>query len=219
MHVEEIVISQLPSDPIKEQPRETRVCDIGLRQHNGIRFCKCSFELFNHHFLSVKIDKAFRRTREYELHIGILDPEPIRSLRISWLNLVAFSVLAGTAGLAGYTNFFPNSNILAVILGVCAGLFLILAVYHSQDRLVFYSQNGRTPLVTLFNRNPDQETLSTFITIFTDQIKEANTNLNFICGNERLNVELKEHRCLMEKGIISRKGYDISKSRILDSHQ
>lgn len=94
----------------------------------------------------------------------------------------------------------------------------MLAVYRSHDRLVFYSQNGRTPLVTLFNRNPDQETLSTFISIFTDQIMEASTNLNFICGNERLNAELKEHRRLMEKGIISRKGYDISKSRILDRH-
>ena len=190
-----------------------------LKQHNRIRFCECSFELFNHHFLSIKNDEAFCRAREYELHIGILDPKPIRSLRISWRNLAAFSVLAGTSGLAGITNILPNSNILTLILGACAGLFLILAVYHSHDRLVFYSQNGRTPLVTLFNRNPDQETLSTFISIFTDQIMEASTNLNFICGNERLNVELKEHRRLMEQGIISSKGYDISKSRILDRHR
>lgn len=218
MRVEEIVISQSPSDPIEVQPRDTRVCGVALKQYNRIRFCECTFELFNQHFLAIKINDVFRQAREYDLHIGILDPEPIRSLRVSWRHLAAFSVLAVAAGLAGFTNLLPNSGIWPAMLVACAGLFLILCVYRSHDRLVFYSQTGRIPLVTMFNRNPDRKTFSRFISIFTEHIREASANLNLLSGNERLNAELREHRRLMEENIISMKRYDIAKSRILDRH-
>ncbi|MEN8106534.1 MAG: hypothetical protein ABFS22_00845 [Pseudomonadota bacterium] len=219
MHIKEIVISPIPSDPVEEQPRNGRVYGIALKQHNRIRLCKCAFELFNQHFLSIIIDEAFHRTREYELHIGILDPEPVRSLRVNWGHLAAFFVLAVTAGLAGSTNLLPDSGIWPSLLGACAGLFLILCVYRSHDHLVFYSRNGRIPLVILFNRNPDRETFSRFITVFTEHIREASANLNLVSGSERLNTELREHRRLMEEDIISRKRYDIAKSRILDLHR
>lgn len=219
MQIEEIVISELPSEPTEEQSNKVQELNATLKQNSQLRLCEYSFELFNHHFLSIKMDKAFYRTSEYQLHIGILDPEPIRSLRISWGFLVAFSVLAGTAGMTGFTNLLPNYSILTPILLVCAGLFLLVAVYRSHYRLLFYSQNGRIPLVTLFNRKPDQDTFSTFISILTDQIREASTNLDFIYGNEMLNVELREHRRLMETGIISRDEYNISKSRILRRHR
>ena len=219
MRIEEIDIPPIPSDPIEERPRNIRVCGVALKQYNQFQLCKSAYKLFDQHFLSIKIDAAFRRAREYELNISILDSEPIRSLRVSWGYLAAFSVLAVTAGLAGSTNLLPNSGIWPAVLGTCAGLFLIMSVYRSHDRLVFYSQNGRIPLVILFNRNPDRETFSRFITIFTEHIREASDNLNFISGNERLNAELREHRRLMEEDIISRKRYDIAKSRILDRHR
>jgi len=218
MRIEEIVISELPAEPVEEQSSKVQEINATLKQNCRYRLCEYFFELFNHHFLSIKMDRAFHRTGEYQLHIGILDPEPIRSLRISRWFLVVFSVLAGTAVITGFTNLLPDSNNLTIILVVCAGLFLLVAAYRSHDRLLFYSRNGRIPLVTIFNRQPDQETFSTFISILTDQIREASTNLNFICGNGMLNVELREHRRLMETGIISRDEYNISKSRILRRH-
>lgn len=218
MRIEEIVISELPSEPGEEQSSKVQEINATLKQNCRYRFCEYFFELFNHHFLSIKMDPSFHRTKEYQLHIGILDPEPIRSLRISRWFLVVFSVLAGTAVITGFTNPLPDSSILTLILVVCAGLFLLVATYRSHDHLLFYSRNGRIPLVTIFNRKPDHETFSTFISILTDQIREASTNLNFICGNGMLNVELREHRRLMEIGIISREEYNISKSRILRRH-
>lgn len=219
MQIEEIVISELPSESIEEQSSKMQELDATLKQTSRFRFSEYSFKLFDHHFLSIKMDRGFRRTREYQLHIGILDPEPIRSLRISWQYLVVFFVLVGALGIAGFTNLLPASKTSIVMLVVCAGVFLLLAMYFSHDRLVFYSQNGRLPLITLFNRNPDRETFGAFISTLSDQILKASANLNFILGSETLNVELREHRRLMEKGIITRKAYNSSKSLILDKHR
>jgi cytochrome c oxidase subunit IV len=219
MRIEEIVISELPSEPTEEQSNTVQELCVALKQNSRFRLCEYSFGLFNHHFLSIKVDEAFHYTREYQLHIGILDPEPIRSLRISWGFIVAFSVLSGTAVLAGFTNLLTNSSIFIPILLVCAGLILLVAVHRSYDRLLFYSQNGRIPLVTLFNRKPDQEAFSSFIAKLTDQIREASTNLNYIYGNEMLNIELREHRRLMETGVISKDEYNMSKSSILSAHR
>ena len=219
MQIEEIVISELPSESTEEQSSKMQELDATLKQTSRFRFGEYSFKLFDHHFLSIKMDRGFRRTREYQLHIGMLDPEPIRSLRISWKNLAMFTVLAGALGMAGFTNLFSASKASILILVACAGVFLVLAMYFSHDRLVFYSQNGRLPLVTLFNRNPDRETFGAFISTLSDQILKASANLNFILGNERLNVELREHRRLMEAGIITSKAYNSSRSLILDKHR
>jgi hypothetical protein len=116
MSIEKIVISELPSEHTEEQSIKPQIINATLKQYRAFRFCKYTFELFNHHFLSINMDKAFCRTREFQLHIGILDPEPIRSLRISWVYLAMFSILAGTAAMLGFTNLLPDYNILTLIL-------------------------------------------------------------------------------------------------------
>jgi len=104
----------------------------------------------------------------------------------------------------------------AGILSACAGLSLILAIYRSHDRLVFYSQHGRVPLVVLFNRSPDRVTLGSFTGVLAQQIKDAKRN--YLGNNHALNEELKELRRLMEAGIISSRRYDFAKQRILSQH-
>jgi hypothetical protein len=217
MRFEEIHISTIPPDFVEEQPPEPRVSNATLEQRNRFRFCKCAFELFNQRLLSVKIEGVFKHARDYEFDIGILDPEPKRSVRISWLYLSAFLILAATAGLTACTDLVPNSSMLSAMLGAGAGLSLILAAYRCHDRLVFYSQNGRVALVILLNRNPDGETFNTFTDALIRRIQQVRDSI--ISRSEMLSEELKEHRRLMEAGIISKKRYDSVKQRILRQHQ
>jgi hypothetical protein len=52
-----------------------------------------------------------------------------------------------------------------------------------------------------------------------DHIRKARQNLSLVYQNELLSVELKEHRRLMEAGVISGKGYEAAKARILRLHR
>jgi hypothetical protein len=83
MRFEEIHISAISPDFVEEQPPEVRVSNATLEQRNRFRFCKVAFELINQRLLSVKIEGVFKQTRDYEFNIGILDPEPKRSVSIS----------------------------------------------------------------------------------------------------------------------------------------
>jgi hypothetical protein len=110
----------------------------------------------------------------------------------------------------------PGNTLLSFMTGAGAGLSLVAAIYRSHDRLVFYSQHGRVPLVVLFNRLPDRKTQHSFTSTLVEHIKEAGTSN--AGTDEILSIELKAHRCLMEEGIISVKRYDIVKERILGQH-
>jgi hypothetical protein len=123
------------------------------------------------------------------------------------------------AGVTGFTVRIPNSSTWSAVLAVCTGLVLVLAVFHSHGRLVFYSRNGRIPLLVLFNQNPDKDTFDAFVGILIDHIRKARQNLSLVHQNELLSTELKEHRRLMEAGVILGKRYDAAKARILRQHR
>ena len=207
MHVEEICLSAAVDDFEAEQPPQEQKQSAAIAQTNRMRFCRSEFTLFNNHRLAVKTQGFMQQARSYTIDIGILDPQPKRVFKIGWIFLLIFLVLCGAAG-------FLDS--LSILLGLGAGLCLILAVYRSHDRLVFYSQYGRVPLVVLFNRSPDRVTLVAFTDALVQQIKDAKTQ--YPGANESLSEELKAHRRLMQEGGISNKRYDIVKQRILSQH-
>ena len=207
MHVEEICLSAAVDDFEAEQPLQEQKQSAAIAQTNRMRFCRSEFTLLNNHRLAVKTQGFMQQARSYTIDIGILDPQPKRVFKIGWIFLLIFLVLCGAAG-------FLDS--LSILLGLGAGLCLILAVYRSHDRLVFYSQYGRVPLVVLFNRSPDRVTLVAFTDALVQQIKDAKTQ--YPGANESLSEELKAHRRLMQEGAISNKRYDIVKQRILSQH-
>ena len=109
-----------------------------------------------------------------------------------------------------------EAGVLGVLPGVVGAISLVLALYCSHDRLVFYSQHGRVPLVVLFNRLPDRATLNAFTDALVKEIKDA--GVLYPHTGETLSEELKEHRRLREAGVISSQRYDIVKRRILGQH-
>jgi hypothetical protein len=216
MYVEEIFLSATVDDAGADQPLEELEKVAVLAQANRMRRCRSEFTLFNNHCLSVKTQGFRQNDRDYTIDIGILDPHPKRSFKIDWSNLLICAVLCAAAWFSAFTSLTLNTTQLSIILGACAVVSLILAVYRSHDRLVFYSQHGRVPLVVLFNRAPDRVTLDSFAGTLVQHIKDAKAdNLD---TNETLSEELKAHRRFMEEGVISNKRYDIVKQRILSQH-
>ena len=216
MYVEEICLSAAVDDPETDQPPEDQKTAAALEQASWMRRCQSKFTLFNNHRLSVKTQGFMLNTRDYTFDIGVLDPQPRRSLKLCWSNLLIFVALCGAAWFLASISLTLKTTLLSIILGACAGLSLILAVYRSHDRLVFYSQYGRVPLVVLFNRSPDRVTLGSFTDALMQHINDARAQCPG--ANESLSEELKAHRRLMQEGGISNKRYDIVKQRILSQH-
>jgi hypothetical protein len=217
MPFEEIVLSSSTPDAQVEQPPVDLVSTAALGQFCRLRLCRSVFELFNRRYLSVNIEYAFGNSRKFDLDIGILDPTPRRSLKISWGYLGLFLILAVCAISTALNVNTRSEHGWTAFLALSAILSLILAVYHSHDRLVFYSRNGRIPLLILFNRSPDRKTFSDFTNHLVQYIHKANDTL--LNRNESLNAELQEHRRLMEEGVISTKRYELAKLRILKQHR
>ena len=216
MYVEEICLSA-PDDDREANRRDDSAEELaGLEQINFMRRCRSEFTLFNNHRLAVKKDGFLQTPREYSIELGILDPHPKRQRRIAWHYLLVFAVLCACAWFLAFVSHTANSMLLPVMASASAGLSLVLAIYCSYDRLVFYSHHGRVPLVVLFNRVPDRLALDGFSHALVKQIKAARAH--YCCNSEALSEELKEHRRLREAGVISRKRYDIVKQRILDRH-
>jgi hypothetical protein len=217
MLVEEVVISTHPTAPADTWDCTERELNAALEQHSSSGKKKYRFELLNNQILSVSIEQARRMTRTYELYLGMLDPKPGRSLSVSWRHLAVFIAFSLAAVLAGISGDTPYPVTLAAGIGACAGL--ALAVGNSHFRLVFHSRTGRIPLVSFLYRNPDHRTFSHFIDTLVRHIGNTDRMNAIADATEALNAELREHRRLMESGIISVKSYERAKSLILGKHR
>ena len=216
MYLEEINLSTTDADPEEDQPLEAADKVAALEQASWMRRCRSQFTLFNNNRLSVATQPFMQDARDYTVDIGILDSQFKRIFKINWSYLLIFFALCGIATILAISGHGPNAMMLSISLLPFAGASLFLAVYRSHDRIVFYSQHGRTPLVVLFNRSPDRATLDSFIDVLVENIEDAKDHNKG--ANKVLNEELKEHRRLMEEGAISSKRYDIVKQRILSQH-
>ena len=218
MAIEEIVVSAHTADPVDTWDSEDRKVDAVLEQYSSSGRKKYRFELLNRQLLSTSIAQSRRKIRSYELYLCVLDPKPHRSLSVSWHHLVvslAFILAGGVAAASGHP---PYSTAVTAGLGLSAGLALVLAARNSHLVLVFHSRTGRIPLLSFLFRKPDPHTFNKFIAILLRHIGTANSINSAADANESLNMELREHRRLMESGIISAKNYERAKSRILSKH-
>lgn len=217
MRLEEIQIPAVSPEYVEQPPAATGVISASLEQRNRFRLCKYTFGLFDTCILSIKVDGLIKRLPGYEFNIAILNPEPRRLVSINWGYLAAFLILSMGAILAAPSNLFPNPSMASGLLAANAIVFFLLAAYSCRNRLVFYSRNGRAPLVTLFYRNPNDEKFRAFTNALTAQIRLLQSRYRSQC--EMLRDDLIEHRRLMERGIISKKHYAWIKQYILFLHQ
>jgi hypothetical protein len=216
MYLEEICLTATAADPEPQQFGEPAQQVAGLEQVNRMRRCRSQFTLYNNHRLTVRKQSLSRNPRDYDVDLGILDPHPRRQIRIAWHYVLGFAVLSASAAFLTFFSATTNSVLLSFAASASAALSLVLALYCSHDRLVFYSQHGRVPLVVLFNRLPDRATLDAFTDALVNEIEGA--RVRYPHSSETLSEELKEHRRLRDAGVISSRRYDIVKRRILGQH-
>jgi hypothetical protein len=216
MYLEEICLSTTADAPEADAPAEQHVKTAELRQASRMRRCEVQLTLFSNNRLRVAARGLMQTEQDYTLDIGILDPQPKRRLKLCWSHVLLSAALAGAAWFVSLVHPVPHSTTLSVSLVLCSVTALLVALYRSHDRLVFFSHHGRAPLVVLFRGLPERAAFDAFTTALAKQIRSARSGCPDV--SDTLSQELKAHRHLMQQGAISQRRYDIVKQRILSQH-
>jgi len=212
----------LSSEEEEQEPVDTgeRITDCRFDQSSRLHRCEAHFEIFNSHHVGIQSRGMSNKVRDYDLDLSFLDPAPRRVRSIDWPFAWASALLAGSAAVT--ITFAPVSTsvtirvIIAAALLAGAAICLGLLVYRFRDRIVFCSQNGRWPLLTLLNQNPSPVQLQCFVDELSRRI--CQTRINWPDQQQYLSAELREHRRLRDEGILSPDRYDAIKQRILSKH-
>jgi hypothetical protein len=201
---------------IEDIGTEEKVTDLHFAQQSRWRRSETRFTVFNDHYMAVEARRPGKKPVCYEFDLSFLASQPRRVRKIDLLSCALAMMLLFAAVSAG---LMVKTETTAMILALsCTGLTfsLGLAIYRSQDNIVFVTKHGRMPLLILFNRNPTAERLQAFVSEITQRIQ--NTRKNWSSKSEYLSAELRQHRRLQELNILSKKEYEVIKQRILERH-
>ncbi|GAB4355943.1 MAG: hypothetical protein Kow006_22730 [Gammaproteobacteria bacterium] len=222
--IEEI---QLSASPIEEegydpQERPTRI-RFQIQQSNPSRGIEKQVSVGDDQRVYVQ-DRAVRHHHRFTLPLTFLDPEPRRQLRFAaiWGYLALAALLVGVGHYLlvqtplGSALPYPLLP-LYILSGAFFLFFLIGLIYHSRYQYSYQTQHGKVELVTLLYGRPNRRQFRDFLARFSGAIREAQRQ-DRKDRNQRLASELREHRRLMESGVLSRETYETAKSRILASH-
>jgi hypothetical protein len=202
-------------------PRTTHRKFRQIRESTGYR---AAYEVFNQHYLEIRVKKFHAKPSQYTVDLAFLDSTPIRCRTIDWLWLgVALALLAITAALAMYAYHSSQSLIqsrwlpVTVLVGMCASIAALISIYRSSDKLVFYSQHGRAPLLELLNKKPKENEFKSLVEELIRRIRIGQKE-RYPSTKDLLVAELREHRRLRDEGIIGATQYEAIKARILQCH-
>jgi hypothetical protein len=193
-------------------------CDIRLDQKSGIGRRKYGYGLYNRCLLCVSECRPGRVIREYGLPVHILDPRPKRVFRVNAFYLVLSLLFALLTAWAVMKQGSLTSDTHTVTAGTCFLIALLLTVFTAHSKIVFFSRNGRVPLVSLFCKQPDRRTVSRFVCALSQYIDESGRTRGQADHDAALNDELREHRRLKEGGRITARAYADARTRILRKH-
>lgn len=196
-----------------------------FRQFSKMKGYRVDYEIFNGHCLEIHVNKAHTKPVRYSVDLEFLDPTPTRLRIVDWPLLgTAFSLLTAmvfvsrhlqsSAMTALQNPWFPA----VILLSVGACIVGLIGLYRSSDKILFYSQHGRLPLVELLNKNPTRAQFHDFLHDLVGRIQEAKKR-SCPSAHERLAAELREHRRLKDEAIIAADKYEAVKRRILSTHQ
>lgn len=199
--------SEEPDEPVPAMARGAISAELAQsRGRVGSRFA-----IFNRSYLGVRTASASARAQEYCLKLAFLDPVPARPAGSPWWSVAAALALLSSGLVLG--GWVPASYAaLAAAL-----LSLGLAVHRSFDRLIFYTRHGRVPVLQLLHHRPDRRQVKAFVGALQSAIREAAAEHSGV-RSRLLRDEMKEHRRLLEAGVLQPQDFEAAQGRILRAH-
>jgi hypothetical protein len=179
--------------------------------------------IFDNKFLNIN-EKISKKTVSYNIHLWLLNANPIRKRYFQVKFLFIASVLFGLGALVYYLMQLgikgfgsPYLTAIPILLVTAGAMMVVYAMKQYKHVLIFYSDHGRIPLVELFYNSPEKASFNHFAGELINGIQSAKAKNNY---NEQqiLAAELSEHRRLKDEGILSDAVYEKVKTNILTYH-
>jgi hypothetical protein len=205
------------SSGFEETGSGERVTNLEFDQRDRLRRTRICFTVFNEHYVAVESSRVGKKPLHYEFDLSFLASRPKRIRRMDWLSYGLAALLLSAAAMAA---LLARPEVTAMTLALTLSAFSLslgLAIYRSQDKLVFVSKHGRVPLLVLSRRDPQADRLQAFVTDISRRIQA--TRKKWSGKSEFLSAELRQHRRLQEEGFLTGKEYESVKQRILGRHQ
>jgi len=194
-----------------------------LLQTNNWKEQQKLFRIYDSKFLNVN-EKFAKKTRSYNVHLTLLDPNPVRKRSLNLKHLLIASGLFCLAWLIlkfvpqGFPGFPSHYMYSLVVLSVTLGAILIVyMIKQAKHVLIFYSNHGRVPIAELFYKIPSKKAVNAFAGELINCIHTAKSS-NYYDSSQTLAAELSEHRRLRDEAVITEEMYERAKTNILTNH-
>jgi len=212
-------VAHLKSGIVEDNAPHTSL--IELSQVSFLKAYTAHFTLFDGHFVSVYTKNLFTKPKKYWIDLTYLEASPQRIFKIDRPALYATGALGLTSMiflLITSLSAQPLYWLPVLISLICSTLiaFCVL-IYRSKDRYVYYSRYGRINWMEFLINKPNRRSFKEFIEVLTNAIQAASANQSSK-HEERLGAELREHRRLKDKGILSSQVYEAIKKQFLGQH-
>ena len=166
-----------------------------------------------------------RKDLSYSVDILSLQDKSKRVFSIAWKWLIAsFSVFIIMLLLLTFLpQYIPqhletNRNLylgVTLIAGVIGTLFCFIMFWKRTSRKqVFYSRNGRVPIIEFIIGKPSKKAFTYFIDKVENRIKKFREHMN-LPADKQLTGEMKMLRRLTEEGVIRKAHYEKAKAKLL----
>lgn len=199
--------SEEPEEPVPVMSRGAISAELAQSRGRVDR----RYAIYNRSYLGVRTAGGSARTQSYSLQLAFLDPVPTRPTGSPWWGVAAALALL-TSGLVLGGWFIAGYAALAAAL-----LSLGLAVHQTFDRLIFYTRHGRVPLVQLLRGRSDRRQVKAFVAALQRAIRDAAAERSGL-KSRLLRDEMKEHRRLLDAGVLQPPDFEAAKARILRAH-
>ena len=174
--------------------------------------------LFEGGWLSLRHHRRTRPGEAQLINLRFLDPTPEIHRYVAKRTAVASAallLLGFVSGAFAYFSMLMTTTVpAAILLLFSSGVTFAVCVYRTQKRVVFFTNNGRAPVLRLLGTLGGFRALRRVVPEITRAIQDAKRKKP-VEGVDQLRSEMREHYRLRETGIIDQDICAESTQRIL----
>lgn len=166
------------------------------------------------------LNKGKKSEQAYSVDILSLQDKSKKTFSIAWKWLIAsisflLVMMLLLKVLPDYLDANKNLYLGVVfIVGLTGTIFSFIKFWKfTSQKQIFYSRNAHVPIVILCAGKPSKKTFSSFIDSIEKRIKKFRQHMD-IDQDKQLTGEMKMLRRLSDDGIISKKVYQVAKTKL-----